>query len=517
MKRVYVVRNIGFPFADWEEVSGKSEIDLQSGTFGEFLRLHHEQRFDLFIYPLDGFVIMEGFRQQKDNPLFAEFLNDHEVKKVAWTMDTHHEQQVEQKLQDYFDTYYVAHANYLGVFRPGKAKHLPCRVHFDVSRRDVLPLLAKAERTPKSYDAVSVYVDYLGIGDRNAEIWRCMEECEDAGLRTFFGRTKQHGNPVGMVRYFQAMLSGRVILNVSIMDDFNMRNFEALMLNQVMVTNRVPDHAIMDLDYSNAVFYERGNRRSFREAMREGLAKASRPHHATAAQVLNHHTLIHRYVEIINDQLGTNLRVPDIDVEKTLAELRAQPMGAEPFVPDAAKGDSVYDRMELGAKAVHAFLAYQQPREALEALTALLEKEPAAAYPGHLEDFLASLRLCQAQGELLPELCRASLYEALQRAMAQNIDSQQFGRLLAELPPLMDASPASQRLARHLLNFTTSALSHLADAGRWEEAAAYMQAAEKLPGKDAREYHLAAARVARNCGQPQAAMEHYRAALGLAD
>ena len=121
------------------------------------------------IFHGDGFSIQEAFQKNAKNPSFIRFLQDTSLKKAAWTLDSHHEWQVEVQLEKYFDTYYVAHANYLDKFSAGKAKWLPCALLFDATRREGIAY--SAQETKKTTDVVMVYRSYLGIGDRNAAVW----------------------------------------------------------------------------------------------------------------------------------------------------------------------------------------------------------------------------------------------------------------------------------------------------------------------------------------------------------
>jgi hypothetical protein len=54
----------------------------------------------------------------------------------------------------------------------------------------------------------------------------------------------------------ERLLSYDVVLNLSLSDDLNMRNFEALALNKILLTNRVPDHSLLEEFASNIVFVE---------------------------------------------------------------------------------------------------------------------------------------------------------------------------------------------------------------------------------------------------------------------
>ena len=521
MLRVFVEQML-FPMADWEMVQNREAIDLHCGNFDEMLVENARADLDLFIFSREGAVVREAFKKNKDNLLLQKFLSNSHMKKVAWSMDSHHQWPHEVVCQQFFDTYYLAHSNYIDKFEPGKARWLPCALQFDGRREDVLPYIVGD--VPRSYDVVSVYRDYLHIGDRNAAAWMCWKELQEEGRSVFLGQTRQW-NPDGtktaggINRYYEALRSGKVILNLSIIDDLNMRNLEALLLNQVMVANCVPDHEKLKLDYSNVVFFDKFDVRSFRKAMEEAMKKADNPHKNTMAGVLNHHTMIHRFVTMINEQLGTKLSVPDIDVDATLVKQK-QSSVCKAFQPSAEFGDIVYDEMELGIKAVYANMARQQLEEAVHILLGLLVKYPADKnWQGRLEELFFTLQQCnkmKKDNKLFSfELLQQTLAEAMQHAVLAGIHLQSIDSLVTGIPGLLPECPAKQRLCKALARVLLVMAKNFINQQDWDRTIACLEKAQEFGAEWGSDGYLQLAEAYRKVGKPEKAVEKYKLAVGI--
>jgi hypothetical protein len=139
------------------------------------------------------------------------------------------------------------------------------------------------------------------------------EYFQKIGVRYHLGPVKSGMN------YMNLILKSRIVLNISLLDDLNIRNFEAWGLNRPMLTNKVPDHDyIKDVDYSSTYFFQR-NLSDFGKVLQNALSADKTPD--TSISVLNGHMLIHRYIEMINKVLGTNYCVKKFNENKSqLAE-----------------------------------------------------------------------------------------------------------------------------------------------------------------------------------------------------
>lgn len=520
MKRIFIDSHL-FPAEDWKNVIGKNDISVLVGPFEKMLEENNRKAVDLFIFAREGARIRDAFARNQANPLLKNFLENEEIKKAAWSMDSHHQWPHEIACQQFFDTYYLAHSNYIDKFAPGKARWLPCALQFDGRREDVLPYITGD--VPKSYDVVSVYRDYLHIGDRNAAAWMCWKELQEEGRSVFLGQTRQW-NPDGtkteggINRYYEALRSGKVILNLSIIDDLNMRNLEALLLNQVMVANRVPDHEKLKLDYSNVVFFDKFDIRSFRRAMDEAMEKIKRPCRNTMAEALNHHTMIHRFVTMINEQLGTKLAVPDVDVEAAIA--KQKPMEQRAFFPSAERGDIVYDEMELGIKAVYAYMARQEPAESVQILLGLLKKYPAhEAWQGRLDELFFILRECsnimKADDPISIELLLQVLVEATRHAFLNGVNLDQLSQLVHSIPVLLQECPAKRRFCKVLARALLVVAQRHMETRDWSKAVECLEKAEDLGAELGQADCLGFAEAYRKTGQMEKAVERYTQAVKM--
>ena len=220
--------------------------------------------------------------------------------KALWTFDSHHGFEKERRFQQYFNTYYIAHSPYMSKFDSVRTEWVPdCFLRFDIDILKELRLRSLFENVIK-YDIVFPFKPY-NIGNRLNLAQKLEEYFKKIGIRYFLGPVDS-GMP-----YMNLILKSRVVLNISLLDDLNIRNFEAWGLNRPMLTNKVTDHdRLIDADYSTTYFFQR-DLSDFDQMVRRALS--SNRIVDTSVYVLNNHTLIHRYVEMINKSLGTNYSV----------------------------------------------------------------------------------------------------------------------------------------------------------------------------------------------------------------
>jgi len=219
---------------------------------------------------------------------------------VLWSFDSHHSFENERKFQKLFDTYFIAHSFYIDKFDDVAVEWLPCcYVRFGIDRLKELRLRSLIERG-RRYDIVFPFKSY-DIGNRNVIAQKLREYFHEQGLRFFFGPLDS-GMP-----YTEMILKSQIVLNISLIDDLNIRNFEAWGLNRLLLTNKVYDHdKLKNADFSGTHFFER-DLQGFGDVLNNALAQENTMD--TAVDVLNHHMLIHRYVEMINKSLGTDYDV----------------------------------------------------------------------------------------------------------------------------------------------------------------------------------------------------------------
>ncbi|HSJ10180.1 MAG TPA: glycosyltransferase [Longimicrobiales bacterium] len=222
--------------------------------------------------------------------------------KVFWTQDSHHRAAGEASVQPYFQRAYIAHAAYLDRFDARTAAYLPCA--YTASSAARLYQLNAAPVVPVR-DVAFPHVLYAGA-ERNAITFAIHERLQRRNLTAWFGRLhggeggETHGHMLDLLR------SSRIVLNVSLADDFNIRNFEAVAMNRAMLTNRVPDHDRSDLDFRRSWFFRR-DLSNFDEALDAALADDASID--VWRSVPGRHMLIDRYAEIIRRELALDLHV----------------------------------------------------------------------------------------------------------------------------------------------------------------------------------------------------------------
>lgn len=201
-----------------------------------------------------------------------------------WTMDSHHMLARERIAAAHFDHVFVAHVSYLGKFEAKSATFLPCS--FSLAPQHVVEreVLAAAD-VPNGPKIGAYFANYPGQR-RNTEFLRIRHRLDGMGVSNFLGVARGGSFPnQGII---QASLSNSVILNLSLRDDLNMRNFEALALNRILLTNKVPGHGLLEDFGQNIVFFDR-DLGDFELRVRDALSMKSedisggflRSHHLT--------------------------------------------------------------------------------------------------------------------------------------------------------------------------------------------------------------------------------------------
>lgn len=228
--------------------------------------------------------------------------------KALWTFDSHHSYEKERCFQRYFHVYFVAHSPYISKFDDVRAEWVPdCFLRFDIDCLKELRLRSLFERDIK-YDVVFPFKSYA-VGNRVALAQKLDEYFKKIGVRYYLGPVQS-----GMA-YMNLILKSRVVLNISLLDDLNIRNFEAWGLNRPLLTNKVPDHDnLRDIDLLSTYFFQR-DLSDFSQALQNALSTDNTMD--TALDVLSSHMLIHRYVEMINKALGTTYRVKEFCAENS--------------------------------------------------------------------------------------------------------------------------------------------------------------------------------------------------------
>lgn len=252
--------------------------------------------------------------------------------KVLWSFDSHRGWPSERHWQDQFDKLFIAHSPYLKFFDETKAHWLPCSfIRF--GRNQLIKLLSESEAAGGIQANVIFPHNSYNLGTRRNLEPALRRACAKLGQSSYFGPVES-GLP-----YLRAIQKARVVLNVSIKDDLNIRNFEAWAVNRVLLTNRTPDHARIAFPEDSTFFFDHGLG-NLEEQLAQALERARHPVQ-TFGFVLNHHMLAHRILEIFNVCFGQDGRLPIIQVSTIALSSSAEPECSEQLLRSASPGPTV--------------------------------------------------------------------------------------------------------------------------------------------------------------------------------
>ena len=281
---------------------------------------------DLVIFALFGSNMDNFFKKHSTHPGIVSLFRNKKIKKVLWSYDSHHSWQNEAKYQNLFDRYYIAHGNYIDRFNDVSCQWLPC-CYSQFGIDGLIQLLSHKPAITR--DLVFPHNSY-GIGDRDAIAKKAVGILNKLNVKYHFGPLA-YGLP-----YSKAIQESKICMNISLIDDLNIRNFEAWGLNKILLTNKVPEHDMIDADYSHTYFFDR-DLSNFTEALQSALNDSCSDIN-TAGGVLNRHMAIHRYLEVINRELNADFHTFDID-DEDLARGKYNQLETEKesFCPDKDK------------------------------------------------------------------------------------------------------------------------------------------------------------------------------------
>jgi hypothetical protein len=140
---------------------------------------------------------------------------------------------------------------------------------------------------------VSIFSIYPGQR-RNISYFKIAQALELMGTKYFFGTAR--GGSWENQTLVKTLMENSIVLNVSLADDMNMRNFEGLALNRILLTNRTPDHEIVG-EYAENIVYFRRDLADFRERAMEALERS--PANISDSFLEQHH-IIQRVKRILD-------------------------------------------------------------------------------------------------------------------------------------------------------------------------------------------------------------------------
>ena len=253
------------------------------------------EQLDAVVWRLSGEDPLSFIWQLKLEKVFSYFESRNYLA-AFWTMDSHHMSARETLAARHFDHVFVAHVPYLESFKSTNSSFLPCS--FSLAKKDV----TEGEIDTWSGSRIgapigSYFVNYAGK-KRNSEYFRIREKLDNAGIRNFLGLVRGGTYPNGGL--IRRIMDHKVSLNLSLSDDLNMRNFEALALNRILLTNKVPGHEILSDYTKNIVFFRRGLE-DFQTQVFEALERTPE---IIGSRFLNNHHIDRRVEQIVFELFG---------------------------------------------------------------------------------------------------------------------------------------------------------------------------------------------------------------------
>lgn len=275
-------------------------------------------QYDLVVWNLGGVDPSAFIWQLKILGLFSVYAN-RTYKSVFWTMDSHHMGHREQRAQKYFDHIFVAHSPYLSLFPAHKTTFLPCSYSLTSFSRTSSLLSLESDRTFTQAEpsVVSIFSNYAGQS-RNFIYFKIAQGLEMVGAKYFFGAAR--GGSWENQALVETLLGNSIVLNVSLADDLNMRNFEGLALNRILLTNQTPDHEILNTYVENIVYFRR-DLSDFREKALEALGRT--PRNISDSFLIEHHITqrVRRILDVVFGKGATpkwpisNQKTPVIELD----------------------------------------------------------------------------------------------------------------------------------------------------------------------------------------------------------
>jgi len=224
---------------------------------------------------------------------------------VLKTQDSHHQYKSELQALDDIDFLAIAHGPYLPFFPKDKVIHVPCAI--ETTRSTARSWL---QNIPDAHDVDVAFPFVLYRGEpRNAVAFEVLRNLHRLGHRVRFGRYRYATGPGRPSRLWEEMARARIILNLPLRNDLNIRTFEAGLFPSWQVTIRVPDSERVDFD-SSAIRFAKPDSRSLTETILGLLTDsvgASPAVSQSRRALLNNHMFNDRMIAIVDHVLGTNL------------------------------------------------------------------------------------------------------------------------------------------------------------------------------------------------------------------
>ena len=212
---------------------------------------------------------------------------------VLWTQDNHH-QVITPEVYDYFFKIYAAHSEFYDPELFPNISHLPCCFAAeDINKVYLFNNLNFQNR----FDISSSFMLYQGF-DRNREIYRIAKILKRNKRNYTFGRTSNMNGQIS--NYLQLMFQSKVILNLTLKGELNMRFFESQVSNRTVLMDEVRGIESLNLDLRNTFLFKK-DLSNFEEQFERAIQH--KPVSVYENYLLNH-TSISRIRKILEDLTG---------------------------------------------------------------------------------------------------------------------------------------------------------------------------------------------------------------------
>jgi|LakMenEpi03Aug12_release.lakeMendotaPanAssembly.Ray.scaffolds.fasta_scaffold134168_2 hypothetical protein len=216
-----------------------------------------------------------------------------ESKIVLWTQDNHH-QPITPELYNYFFKIYAAHSEFYDSELFPNISHLPCC--FAAENINKVYQFNNFNFENK-FDISSSFMLYQGY-DRNSVFFRIAKILQRNKRNYAFGRTSNMNGQIS--NYLQLMFESRVILNLTLKGELNMRFFESQVSNRTILMDEVRGIESLNLDLRNTFLFKR-DLSNFEEQFERAINH--KPVSVYENYLLNH-TSVNRISKIVQELTG---------------------------------------------------------------------------------------------------------------------------------------------------------------------------------------------------------------------
>jgi hypothetical protein len=252
---------------------------------------------DLVIIASFGSLISKLINEMHQyEPYFSKIKNV-----VYWSMDSHHDRS-EKNIRKHFTHWLVAHRGYEVNTGPNTI-HIPL-CYWQNSYDNFVKIIQNVNR---SNDVIFHHKKHK-IGDRNDIVKQIIPKINELNLTYDFSYL--YGGPDN-TSYTRSLEGCRVGLNMSLLNDFNFRNFEVWMANKPLLTNYLTDFELFPELKENTTFYNR-DLSDFKEKLQYSLEKKI----DSRRLIIKDHMLTRRYIDMINLIMNTKFKItyPDVHI-----------------------------------------------------------------------------------------------------------------------------------------------------------------------------------------------------------